>query len=275
MVTIDKIIRPVTREEKILSGEDLQPRTRMEYFLKQASAQTSGSSLPEYVDADENKGMMLKHVVEETVLVPEQSITFSNGIAELTTVNFEATDLKVGMTATATFSYYINNQYIKSSVESEVVEDETYGLVWTDANRFSMLYYDRDAEKWMIAADMPDGQYTGSFIAKNDKGIIPAWSDLPGGFTVLHDTNGSLGKSFNELSYELNTLGKNAMLVVEYNLNTGNYWSVFTLSELRILSGPTYYAEFANVGGNRNSIAYSSDDANGVLEYHQSEAIYV
>lgn len=48
-------VTPITREEKILSGEDLQPKTRFEYFLKEASKQTGDSGLPEVTSSDEGK----------------------------------------------------------------------------------------------------------------------------------------------------------------------------------------------------------------------------
>lgn len=131
---------PVTREEKILSGADIQPRTRMEYFLKMASENgggnvptptagdvgkvllvnsegqlvldypprdtpvptpndagsvitvnefgayvlgEGGSSLPPYTGADEGKVLTVSAkdpVMQETVIVPEQTVMFTNGV---------------------------------------------------------------------------------------------------------------------------------------------------------------------------------------------------
>lgn len=73
-------ITPVTREEKILSGEDIQPRTRMEYFLKKASENGGESGLPEYTSADKGKFLGLGEadpVETEVVVVPEQTLTFA------------------------------------------------------------------------------------------------------------------------------------------------------------------------------------------------------
>lgn len=35
-------VTPISREEKILAGEEIQPKTRFEYFLKEASKQSGG-----------------------------------------------------------------------------------------------------------------------------------------------------------------------------------------------------------------------------------------
>ena len=45
---------PVTREEKILSGADIQPRTRMEYFLKMASENGGAKTLVAESDGNGN-----------------------------------------------------------------------------------------------------------------------------------------------------------------------------------------------------------------------------
>lgn len=37
-------LTPITREEKIVSGEDLEPITRMEYFLKKYGGGTGGGT---------------------------------------------------------------------------------------------------------------------------------------------------------------------------------------------------------------------------------------
>lgn len=46
-------IEPYNRAERILSGEDLVPTTRLEYFMKEAAQGGGGSSLPS-VTADDN-----------------------------------------------------------------------------------------------------------------------------------------------------------------------------------------------------------------------------
>lgn len=75
-------IDPVTRKERILSGEDIEPVTRLEYFLKNAVGGGGGSSLPSYTSADIGKVLTLgedaEHHVQKTV-VPEQSITLESG----------------------------------------------------------------------------------------------------------------------------------------------------------------------------------------------------
>lgn len=48
-------MEPITRKERILSGEDIKPITRLEHFLKEAAGGGGGSSLPSYTDADNGK----------------------------------------------------------------------------------------------------------------------------------------------------------------------------------------------------------------------------
>lgn len=49
-------MEPITRKEKILAGEDIQPITRLEHFLKEAvGGGGGGGGLPEYTSADKGK----------------------------------------------------------------------------------------------------------------------------------------------------------------------------------------------------------------------------
>lgn len=74
-------MEPITRKERILSGEDIKPITRLEHFLKEAAGGGGGSSLPSYSSADIGKflaigegGSALQDVI------PEQTVTIeSNG----------------------------------------------------------------------------------------------------------------------------------------------------------------------------------------------------
>lgn len=72
---------PITREEKILNGEEVTPKTRKEYFLQKAIGEGggSGSSLPTYTSSDIGKVLTVGEAEGElttvTVIVPEQTVT--------------------------------------------------------------------------------------------------------------------------------------------------------------------------------------------------------
>lgn len=88
------INKPITRAEAILSGEDLEPMSRMEYFLKKAANGGGGgggtdSSLPPYASEDIGKVLTVSTedpVATETVIIPEQTVTITEGVADLSDV---------------------------------------------------------------------------------------------------------------------------------------------------------------------------------------------
>ena len=75
-------MEPITRKELILSGEDIEPVTRLEHFLKEAAG-GGGSGLPEYTSADKGKVLTVGEGEgsETIVIVPEQSVTVEDGEA--------------------------------------------------------------------------------------------------------------------------------------------------------------------------------------------------
>lgn len=85
-------LEPITRQEKIIAGQDLTPITRMEKFLKNFGGGGSGASVqsdwnqndetaPDYI---KNRPFYTGDPVE-TVLVEESTATFRNGEAQLAT----------------------------------------------------------------------------------------------------------------------------------------------------------------------------------------------
>lgn len=73
-------MRPITREDRIYAGEDVQTLTRDEYFLKQhvQESQGSGSSLPAYTASDKGKNLAVLTIDGTPVItevIPQQSIT--------------------------------------------------------------------------------------------------------------------------------------------------------------------------------------------------------
>lgn len=88
-----KELTPITRKEKILNGEDLEPITRLEYFLQKAIGEggsgSGGSSLPPYTTSDIGKSLTVVQGTETVVVVPEQTVTSdANGEAALVDVDF-------------------------------------------------------------------------------------------------------------------------------------------------------------------------------------------
>ena len=69
-------MEPLTRQEMILDGMDIEPITRLEYFLKKsAQGGGGGSSLPPYTSADKGKVLTVGEVDPvETVVIPEQTV---------------------------------------------------------------------------------------------------------------------------------------------------------------------------------------------------------
>lgn len=96
-------ITPVTREEKILSGADIQPRTRMEYFLKKASenggGESGGPDVPSFTAADIGKVLTVVDYGdgEEHYIVPPQTRDFSTTVV---IENADVTAFVLGATAT-------------------------------------------------------------------------------------------------------------------------------------------------------------------------------
>ena len=74
-------LKPLTRKEKILDGQNINPINRDEYFIQkavQSGGGGGGSSLPPYTSADKGKVLTVVEAEPETVVVvPEQSGTLS------------------------------------------------------------------------------------------------------------------------------------------------------------------------------------------------------
>lgn len=82
-------IEPITRQEKILAGEDIKPITRMEYFLKEAaSGGGGGGGTPSADTSDAWKTMTVKPTYERKAVVPEQTVVLYNGVGTVTGCDF-------------------------------------------------------------------------------------------------------------------------------------------------------------------------------------------
>ena len=80
-------LEPITRQEKIIAGQDLEPITRMEMFLKQFGG-GGGGSVPKPLTFDYMPEGYPTKSVQTTTLMEEQEVAFtlSNGVymAQLT-----------------------------------------------------------------------------------------------------------------------------------------------------------------------------------------------
>ena len=76
-------LEPITRQEKIIAGQDLTPITRMEMFLKQFGGGGGGGSVPKPLTYDYMPEGYPRKSVQTTTLMEEQELTcaeVNNGI---------------------------------------------------------------------------------------------------------------------------------------------------------------------------------------------------
>lgn len=100
-------LEAITRQEQIIAGKDLQPVTRMEFFLKAYGGGGSGSSVPKPLTFDYMPEGYPTKSVQTTTLMEEQEVAFTSGdgfyMAQITnafevvvgktyTVNWDGTD---------------------------------------------------------------------------------------------------------------------------------------------------------------------------------------
>ena len=153
-------IEPITREEKIIAGEDIQPITRLEYFLKEYSGGGGGGGLPSYTPADEEKALTIKKadpVPVETIIIPEQRVTVPRGgTATLIDVIYPFPEFEEGQEATVTVTYEETASW--TLVYREI--DGTIGFFDEGKNNF-LIYYNL---AWQFDPGI-DGIYTVSLKA--------------------------------------------------------------------------------------------------------------
>lgn len=71
-------LEPITRQEKIIAGQDLTPITRMEKFLKQFGGGGGGGSVPKPLTYDYMPDGYPSKSVQTVTLMEEQEVTFTN-----------------------------------------------------------------------------------------------------------------------------------------------------------------------------------------------------
>lgn len=70
-------LEPITRQEKIIAGQDLTPITRMEMFLKQFGGGGGGGSVPKPLTYDYMPEGYPSKSVQTTTLMEEQEVWFT------------------------------------------------------------------------------------------------------------------------------------------------------------------------------------------------------
>ena len=92
-------LEPITRKEKIIAGQDLEPITRMEMFLKQHVG-GGGGSVPKPLTYDYMPEGYPSKSVKTTTLMEEQELSFaSNGVLYMALLT-EALGIAEGQTYT-------------------------------------------------------------------------------------------------------------------------------------------------------------------------------
>lgn len=93
-------LEPITRQEQIIAGKDLEPITRLEKFLKEYGGSGGGSSVPKPLTFDYMPEGYPTKSVQTTTLMEEQELAFtlSNGLYMAQVTN--AFEVVVGQTYT-------------------------------------------------------------------------------------------------------------------------------------------------------------------------------
>ena len=152
-------LKPLTRKEKILDGQNIKPINRDEYFIQkavQSGGGGGGSSLPPYTSADKGKVLTVGEAEGEpknVTVVTEQSITVeqkTRGVTLNTTA--DASKVQVGNTVYFT---------INGSTYTATVEDDGHGELYIPiSENISVSVF---PDSWFYSA--PEGTYTISATA--------------------------------------------------------------------------------------------------------------
>lgn len=165
----------VTRKQKILDGQDIPPISRYEYFLKKTVTDNGGGGLPAYSPSDIGKVLTLGEGSEtvQTVIVPEQTVTFSDEPVLLTNANENAfKNLRSGETANAVIN---GVSYVATSFD--LMGTVAYG-VSLDQDTALFIKYSEDMGGVVLNGDAP-GTYTIS-MAASVTGVEPKWAVVLG-----------------------------------------------------------------------------------------------
>lgn len=132
-------MEPITRKEKILAGEDIQPITRLEYFLKECvGGGGGGSSLPSYDSGDAGKVL---------TVADDGSLEWSfkqGGGGDFTTAE-----------VTFVISGDVNGMMFASAIDT--IDDFLYGGIPLQAHTYQVVLYKNclEAIVWDMGNNSP------------------------------------------------------------------------------------------------------------------------
>lgn len=164
-------MEPITRQERILAGEDIEPITRMEYFLKEAGSGGSGG-LPPYDNSQKGLSLVLEQNITPVTLADSIAIQFVNGEALVPGVSLTGNDFSDGDKAYIDVSYndrdyaFRNVPYIYSS--------STYSEFWDNSAGVCLFW---EEGTWKVSVDgITSGDASIYVSVDKQTGVAPAWS---------------------------------------------------------------------------------------------------
>lgn len=178
-------MEPITRKERILSGDDIEPITRLEYFLKEAAGGGGGgggggSSLPSYTSADKGKVLTIGEGSSSTteVIVPEQNVT--TAYSSYATKYMAPVEIDDVSQPSADYTYTMT---INGTDYPVVINGWQY---WTSDHEYIISPNPPDMTSWIFVVSNAEaaGTYTVS-LTRSVPSVEPKWEAASGGATVI------------------------------------------------------------------------------------------
>lgn len=149
-------IEPVTRKERILSGEDIEPVTRLEYFLKNSGGGGGSSGLPAYSSSDIGKVLTVDagegQFLPAEDFIPSQVLNFEDAGALLEQIMVDEDTFQQVISATYSVEGRVNTLLPNTTPEGVHV------LVSEDGN-VAIGYFERFGG-WVITDEnLSDGAH--------------------------------------------------------------------------------------------------------------------
>ena len=217
-------LEPITRQEKIIAGQDLTPITRLEKFLKQFGG-GGGGSVPKPLTYDYMPEGYPTKTVQTTTLMEEQEVAFSTkGDGIYVAVLIDALDVVGGQTYTVNWD----------GTEYKCVCNDDGGYI-TLGNLSIMGEGADTGEPFLFLPTeqnvvvTPDASATHTISVKRIEEIVTPMAEefLPaGGVTTLHINVTAINRETMEATF---TADKTPLEMEEASI-TGPIWCVVTIA---------------------------------------------